>query len=258
MLVAVKDGEVEVEVRGSGDLVVFVVSLGRGVGDFDILMGDLEARAIRRRREPSRHRRQLPRRDGLTLHDFAEDVARAIEHLSGRAGPCRGPRIRQPHRALPCRRPSGAGPQRNAGRRRGTGPAGSGDRAALMRIFELDRSEEERSRRYSARVLFARTRPFDLARRLVAGDEEDAMGRPRLVPYAEWGHAGSAPVLVLQGLDDPMAIPENGYVLREQLGAGPGPSRRSAERQPRDAAGAARGHRPRAARFRPATLGQRH
>ena len=39
------------------------------------------------------------------------------------------------------------------------------------------------------------------------------------IPYAEWGYAGSAPVLAIQGLDDPMATPENGYVLRDQLGA---------------------------------------
>ena len=38
------------------------------------------------------------------------------------------------------------------------------------------------------------------------------------VPYDAWGHAGSAPVLVIQGLDDPLATPANGYALREQLG----------------------------------------
>jgi pimeloyl-ACP methyl ester carboxylesterase len=34
----------------------------------------------------------------------------------------------------------------------------------------------------------------------------------------EWWGAGTAPLLVIQGLDDEIAPPDNGYALREQFG----------------------------------------
>jgi pimeloyl-ACP methyl ester carboxylesterase len=40
----------------------------------------------------------------------------------------------------------------------------------------------------------------------------------RNVPLEEWWSAGTAPLLVVQGLDDKAAPPSNGYALREQLG----------------------------------------
>lgn len=220
MRVAVKDGEVEVEVRGRGDLVVFVSSLGRGIGDFDVLMGDLEAASYQA--TGVSHRGidgSSPAVDGLTLHDFADDVARAIEHLSG--GPAHlvghgyGNRI---VRCLAADRPElvrsvtliAAG---------GQVPPAPETGAALMRIFELDRSEEDRLADIQ-HVFFSPGRDPSIwldgwspETKKMQWDARDS------VPYAEWGHAGSAPVLVIQGLDDPMATPENGYVLREQLGA---------------------------------------
>jgi pimeloyl-ACP methyl ester carboxylesterase len=38
------------------------------------------------------------------------------------------------------------------------------------------------------------------------------------VPLEEWWSAGTAPLLVVQGLDDEAAPPGNAYALREQLG----------------------------------------
>ena len=40
----------------------------------------------------------------------------------------------------------------------------------------------------------------------------------RNVPLEYWWSAGTAPLLVIQGLDDEAAPPENGHALREQLG----------------------------------------
>src|SRR5215510_8418395 len=40
----------------------------------------------------------------------------------------------------------------------------------------------------------------------------------RNVPLEYWWSAGTAPLLVIQGLDDEAAPPGNGYALREQLG----------------------------------------
>ena len=145
MLVEVNGGKVEVQVRGSGELVVLVASLGRGAEDFAALMDDLEAAGYRA--AGVNHRGvggSSPAVDGLTLHDFADDVARAIEHLSdGPAhlvGHAYGNRV---VRCLASDRPElvrsvtliAAG---------GQVPPAPETRAALERIFELDRPEEER------------------------------------------------------------------------------------------------------------------
>ena len=140
MQVPVKDGEVEVIERGSGDLVVCVSSLGRGIEDFYTLMGDLEAAGYCA--AGVNHRGvggSSPAADGLTLHDFADDVARAVEHLGGAPahliGHAYGNRI---VRCLASDRPEltrsvtliAPG---------GQAPPAPEIPATLMRIFELDR-----------------------------------------------------------------------------------------------------------------------
>lgn len=44
------------------------------------------------------------------------------------------------------------------------------------------------------------------------------LGTSRNVPLEEWWSAGTARLLVIQGLDDEIAPPGNGHALREQLG----------------------------------------
>ena len=219
MRVEVKDGEVEVDVRGSGDSVVLVSSLGRSISDFDALMGDLEAAGYQA--IGVSHRGidgSSPAVAGLTLRDFADDVARAVMRFSDRpahlVGHAYGNRI---VRCLAADRPElvrsvtliAAG---------GQVPPAPEIGAALMRIFELDRSEEERLTDIQLVFFSAGHDPsvwlggWSPETKKMQWDARDS------VPYAEWGHAGSAPVLVIQGLDDPMATPENGSVLREQLG----------------------------------------
>lgn len=220
MRVPVKDGEVAVTVRGNGDLVVFVSSLGRGIGDFDTLMGDLEAAGYRA--AGVSHRGidgSSPAIEGLTLRDFAADVACAIEHLGGApahlVGHAYGNRI---VRCLATDRPDLARSVTliAAG---GQVPPAPEIGAALMRIFDLDRPAEERLADVQ-HVFFSPGRDASIwldgwspETKKMQWDARDS------VPYAEWGHAGAAPVLVIQGLDDPMATPQNGYVLRDQLGA---------------------------------------
>ena len=40
----------------------------------------------------------------------------------------------------------------------------------------------------------------------------------RATPIMEWWNGGSAPILVIQGLDDQSAVPENGRILKEENG----------------------------------------
>ena len=47
----------------------------------------------------------------------------------------------------------------------------------------------------------------------------DAQWSTRLsTPYNDWWSAGKAPVLIIQGLDDLIAVPENGRILKMELG----------------------------------------
>jgi hypothetical protein len=88
-----------------------------------------------------------------------------------------------------------------------------------MRIFELDRSADDRLADVQ-RVFFSPGHDASIWLDGWSPETKNMQWSARdSVPYAEWGHAGSAPVLAIQGLDDPMATPENGYVLRDQLGA---------------------------------------
>ena len=219
MLVEVNGGEVEVQVRGSGELVVLVASLGRGAEDFAALMDDLEAAGYRA--AGVNHRGiggSSPAVDGLTLHDFADDVARAIEHLSdGPAhlvGHAYGNRV---VRCLASDRPElvrsvtliAAG---------GQVPPAPETRAALERIFELDRPEEERLADIQHAFFSPGHDPSVWLDGWYPETQKMQWGARDLVRQEEWGHAGSAPVLIVQGLDDPLAVPANGHALREQLG----------------------------------------
>lgn len=220
MRVAVKGGEVEVRVRGSGDLVVLVASLGRGIGDFDVLMGDLEAAGYRAAAVSHRGiAGSSPAVSGLTLHDFAGDVARAIEHLSG--GPAHLVGHAYGNRVVRCL----AGDRPDLARSvtliaaGGQIPAPRETREALTRIFDLDRPDEERLVDIQ-HVFFAPGHdPSVWLNGWFPETQKMQWGAIGLVPHDEWGHAGSAPLLVIQGLDDPLAAPANGYALRDLLGA---------------------------------------
>ena len=219
MRVGVSGGVVEALVRGRGELVALAPSLGRGADDFGGLAGALEAAGYRAAAvNPRGIGGSSPAAAGLTLHDLAADVASVIERLDGGpahlVGHAYGNRVM---RCLAADRPDLARSVTliAAG---GQVPADPETHAALMRVFEPERTETERLADVG-RAFFAPGHdpavwldgwyPGTMAMQWGALD----------VPFGEWGHAGSAPVLVIQGLDDPVAVPANGYALRDLLGA---------------------------------------
>ena len=220
MLVAVNDGQVEVRVRGSGDLVVLVPSLGRGGGDFDALAGDLEEAGYRAAAmSPRGIDGGSPAVPGLGLHDFAADVACVVEaladgpvHLVGHAF---GNRI---VRCLASDRPDLARSVTlvAAG---GQVPSDPETHAALMRIFELDRPDEERLADIQHAFFAPGHDPSVWLDGWYPATKEMQWSVRDRIPFDEWGRAGTAPVLVIQGLDDPLSVPANGYALRDRLGA---------------------------------------
>src|SRR5215469_4308469 len=79
----VKHGEVQIEVltRGSGPLIVMLPSGGRGASDFDDVARRLATERFRVAcPEPRGIGRSIAPVSGVTLHDFANDVAAVIKH----------------------------------------------------------------------------------------------------------------------------------------------------------------------------------
>jgi len=88
-----------------------------------------------------------------------------------------------------------------------------------MRIFELDRPDEERLADIG-HAFFAPGHDPSVWRDGWYPETKEMQWNVRdRIPFDEWGRAGTAPVLVIQGLDDPLSVPANGYALRERLGA---------------------------------------
>ena len=85
-LVSAGDALIEVVMEGAGPLVVILPSRGRGAEDYDAVAAGLAAAGYRvLRPQPRGIGRSKGPMQGLTLHDFARDVAAAIERAGGPA-----------------------------------------------------------------------------------------------------------------------------------------------------------------------------
>jgi pimeloyl-ACP methyl ester carboxylesterase len=85
-LVPTADGRIEVIVEGSGPLIVLLPSRGRDSEDYDAVAQGLAQAGFRvLRPQPRGIGRSTGPLEGLTLHDFARDVAAVILHYGGPA-----------------------------------------------------------------------------------------------------------------------------------------------------------------------------
>jgi pimeloyl-ACP methyl ester carboxylesterase len=202
------------DVDGSGRTLVLHPSLGRPASDFDDLAARLAAAGHRVvTLDPRGIGASTGDLAGLTLDDCAGDVARVVERLDPVPtkvtviGHAFGNRV---VRRLSAMRPDlveavvllGAG-----GRVEGDAEA----RAALVRCFSADRTLDD-----VATAFFA---PGNDAS-VWAGGWHDAVaaaqaGATRAAVLEDWWDAGTAPMLVVQGLDDRAAPPGNGRALRD-------------------------------------------
>ncbi len=202
--------------RGSGPLVVMVPSLGRGAADFDDLAGRLAAAGFRAVAiEPRGVGRSEGPMEGLTLHDYAADLAATIEalqdgpaHVIGHAFGNRVVRCFATDRPDLARSVTllGAG---------GRVPPDAEAAAALGRCFEPEISLDDRM----AAAAIAFFAPGNDPRLWSDGwypEVAAAEGAAsRATPPTVWWDAGVAPVLVVQGLQDRIAPPGNGRALKE-------------------------------------------
>lgn len=208
----------QVTVSGRGEPIVFIPSRGRGVGDFDHLSKRLvesgyqvilaQPRGIGGSTGPI---------EDITYHDLASDVAATIQSLVGGAatviGHDFGGRIA---RTLASDHP------RLVKQLLLLGVAGMVPRSPEIerltkRFWEAPLSREDRLATIG-QIFFAKGNDarvweggwyFDVARAQRASDAR--------TPLKEWWAGGSAPILVLEGAEDIIAVPENGKRLAAEF-----------------------------------------
>jgi pimeloyl-ACP methyl ester carboxylesterase len=219
-IIEVSGAKLECAIYGSGDPVVLLANAGCSVGYFGDLAGTLAAGGFQaiciNMRGVGESSGSL---EDATLHDLVADVAEAVEvlgcgpaHLIGHAF---GNRIA---RCLAADCPSlvrkvvvlAAG-----GLIAPSPPLG----ADFRKASEVKMNGSDCVTKLGVRWLSPASDP----RILSAVECWPAvflahLGTSRNVPLDEWWSGGTAPLLVVQGLDDQAAVPGNGYALREQFG----------------------------------------
>ncbi len=205
---------------GRGDAVVLIPSLARGALDFSDLMTVLaDAGFLGIAVNPRGVDGSSGELTGISAHDLAGDVAGIIEALGVApahiVGHGYGNRIA---RCLAQDRPAlvrtvtllAAG---------GLVPAQRRELEALKRLVSDELSDTDWLSAARISGLFAPTSDPMVWRggwwpSVAAGQ----LAAIRATPREEWWAAGSAPILVIQGLDDKLAVPANGRMLRDALG----------------------------------------
>jgi pimeloyl-ACP methyl ester carboxylesterase len=218
--IEVGDATLECTLRGSGAPVVLLANAGCSTGYFDhlesvLVTGGFQTISINMRGVGG-SRGSL---DGATLHDLAGDVAGVIKaigcgpvHLVGHAFGNRIARclaVDQPQlvRSVTLLAAGGLiGPSTPLG-------------TAFRNATQVKMNGSDCVTTLGARWLSPASDPKVLQQVECWPAVHIAhLATSRNVPLEYWWTAGTAPLLVIQGLDDAAAPPGNGHALREQLG----------------------------------------
>jgi pimeloyl-ACP methyl ester carboxylesterase len=214
------DARIEVLAQGTGPLVVLIPSLGRGAEDFEDLARRLAAAGYRALRpQPRGIGKSAGPMKGITLHDFARDVAAVVEKHGG------GPAVVAGHafgnfvaRATAADFPKRVKAVILLGATH-VWPVPPDVRASINKSHDMAAPEEERIR-CMKHAFFA---PGNEPRIWLEGWHEEVMRAERAAteatPKEEWWLAGSAPVLDVQPEHDVMTPPASRNRYRDELGA---------------------------------------
>jgi pimeloyl-ACP methyl ester carboxylesterase len=219
-IIPTREGRIDVIAEGDGPLLVMLPSSSRDSEDFDDVTGMFVAAGLRvLRPQPRGMAASTGPLEGLTLHDYARDVAAVIEHQ--RAGPA----VVLGHafgqwiaRTLATDRPDLV-----RGVVLAAAAANSSDpelRAALTKCVDGGVPEAERR----AALRFAFFAPgHEPPANWLSGWHTEASRSQRAAsaatPQSEWWTAGTAPVLDLQGAQDPWRPRATVDDFRRDLGA---------------------------------------
>jgi len=211
------DATLRVFVEGSGPAIVLLPGQGRGPRDLDALAKDLVSSGFRVvRPEPRGFGESVGPVEGLTLRDNARDVASAIEKVAAApaivAGFAYGNRVA---RLIASERPElvrgvvliAAG---------GKFPPKPEVMALLRKVQDKtlpleERAEAARTVLYGPKSTISAT---DMRLDEVSATTIKAQSLAPTVPLEAWWDGGNVPMLVLQGLYDVIAPPENGRSLK--------------------------------------------
>lgn len=226
--IAVGTATLSVDLSGTGEAVVLLPSWARGTQDFADLMAALVAAGFRAIAVNARGiAGSTGPLTGITLHDLAADVAGVIEALD--AAPAHivshafGNRIA---RCLASDHPKLVKTVSLLAAGGLVAPQLSEDHpgrfeavAALERTFTDTLSDAEWLTAIKTSGFFASTSDLLVWRQgwwpaVAAAHKAAILATPR----EEWWAAGTAPILVIQGLEDKLAVPATGRALREAFG----------------------------------------
>lgn len=218
-LVPAGDARIDVIVEGVGPLLVMLPSSSRDSEDFDEVAGRFAAAGLRvLRPQPRGMAGSTGPLHGLTLHDYAADVAAVIEHQQA------GPAVVLGHafgqwvaRTLSADRPDLVrGVVLAAAAAKAIRPE---LRAALAKC--VDRNLPDAERRAALRVAFFAPGHEPPANWLSGWHMEASKSQhaaSAATPHEEWWTGGTAPVLDLQGAQDPWRPRDTMHDFRRDLG----------------------------------------
>ena len=212
------DTTIEYHAQGHGPLVVLLPSLGRGAEDFDDIASRLahacrmvapQPRGIGASRGPMQ---------GVTLHDYARDIAAVIENEGG------GPAVIGGHAFgnFVARMTATDHPHLVRGvallGATHVWPVPPDVRESIMKSSDLSLDETVRIR-HLQHAFFA---PASDPRVWLGGWHPEVKKAQRVAtdatPQAQWWHAGTAPILDVQPENDVMIPPESRSRYRDELG----------------------------------------
>jgi len=212
------DGVVEVLVDGTGPLVVMIPSLGRGAEDFEELSRAAVAAGYRVARfQPRGVGGSVGRMTGITMQDLAAHVAAGNEAAGGGPavvlGHANGQRLA---RMVAATRPGlvRAIIMLAAG---GKVPAMPAALAALNAVFDESLSEAQHLEAVRIAFFAPGNDPTVWKDGWYPATQKMQRAAGTTPAVDDWWSAGnSAPILIVQGLQDQLAVPANGRMLRAE------------------------------------------
>lgn len=217
-LAQLPDGTVEVLVDGLGPLVLMIPSLGRGAGDFEQLSRALVAAGYRTARlQPRGIGGSTGTMVGLSMRDLAAQAAAGIEVAGG------GPAVVLGHAfgQRVARMVAAAHPglvraiiMLAAG---GKVPPVRAAATALSAVFDESLSDSDHLEAVRVAFFAPGNDPVVWRGGWYPATRNTQVGALRATPLDDWWSGGqTAPVLVIQGLQDQIAKPENGRLLKAE------------------------------------------
>ncbi len=221
-VVRASNGEARIRafVLGSGPLVVMMPGLGRAPDDVVPLARTVAQAGFRALLPETRGiGESVGKMEGLTLRDLAKDVVAALDAAGGTrailVGHAFGNRVA---RAVAAYHPDRAIAVVCLGASGKVGPT-----PEIQKAIDAGKDRSATREQRAAALRIASFGPGRDPTPWIDGWNEMVMktclAAANATPTPEWWTAGSAPVLVIQGLADVAAPPANGRMLVEELGA---------------------------------------